>query len=114
MKEKRRLERFDLSVPARLEGLGRGRQGDIIHLQTSDICSGGAFFQTEQSLPEGTKVRIEIVLPLRGLKKFLAEYEHAQIQVTGTVVRNESRGMAVCFNKDYAIKPWKGREPSRH
>jgi hypothetical protein len=112
--EKRKLERFDLKVPARIEGLGKGRDKDIIDLVTNDICSGGAFFHTDQSLPEGTKVKVELVLPLGRLKKLAAEYDQAHIRVTGTVVRMDGRGMAVCFNRDYLIKPRKGKEAILH
>jgi len=108
MLDKRKVERFELKVQARIEGLGRKKDRDILDLITSDLCSGGAFFHTDQSLPEGTKVKIDLVLPLGGLKKMILEYDHAYIRVTGKVVRRESRGMAVCFNKDYSIHPWKG------
>jgi len=110
MQEKRKLERYDLKIPARIEGLSKRACEAILDLMTSDICSGGAFFHTEQTLPEGTKVKIDLVLPLRGLKKLIAEYDHAHIKVTGTVVRKDPRGMAVCFNKGFSIRPRKGRE----
>lgn len=112
--EKRKLERFDLKVPARIEGLNKRMSQAILDVMTSDICSGGAFFHTEESLPEGTKVKIDLVLPLRGLRKLVAEYDHAHIRVTGTVIRKDPRGMAICFNKDYSIQPRKRREALRH
>lgn len=108
MREKRNLERFDLKVLARIEG---EPDRDILELMTSDICAGGAFFHTDQSLPEGTKVRIDLLLPLEHLKKMVADYDHAHIQLTGTVLRKEPQGMAVCFNKEYSIRPRKGKPP---
>ncbi len=109
MQDKRKLERFDLKVAARIEGLSRKKDRDILDLMTNDLCSGGAFFHTDQSLPEGTKVKVDLVLPLGGLKKLISEYDHAHIKVTGVVIRRESRGMAVCFNKDYSIRPRKNQ-----
>jgi hypothetical protein len=108
MQDKRRLQRFDLKVPARVEGLGNGRV--ILDLITNDICAGGAFFHTDKPLPEGTKVRIDLMLPLGGLKKLLSEFDHAHIRVTGTVLRINAGGMAICFDRDYSIRPLKGRE----
>ncbi|PKN24501.1 MAG: hypothetical protein CVU64_22030 [Deltaproteobacteria bacterium HGW-Deltaproteobacteria-21] len=113
MMDKRKIERFDLKVPARIEGLGRRKNRDILDLMTSDLCSGGAFFYTNQSLPEGTKVKVDLLLPLGGLKKLISEYDHAYIEVTGTVIRREPRGMAVCFNKNYSIHPRKGNEDTQ-
>lgn len=116
MQDKRRLERFDLKVPARIEGLSKKKTSETLDLMTSDLCSGGAFFHTDQSLPEGTKVKIDLVLPLGGLKKLISAYDHAHIKVTGTVIRRESHGMAVCFNKDYSIRPRnrKGKDDINH
>lgn len=114
MEEKRKLERFDLKVPARIEGVGNRRDKDILDLITSDICAGGAFFHTDQPLPEGTKVRIDLVLPLAGLRRLLSDYDHAHIKVTGTVLRKEPSGMAICFNRDYLIRPRKGKDPIWH
>lgn len=99
MHEKRKLERFDLNVPARIECLNKRVCKVTLDLTTSDICSGGAFFHTEQCLPEGAKVKIDLVLPLR-----LAEHDHAHIKLTGRVTRCEPAGMAVCFNSDYSIQ----------
>ena len=111
MDNKRKLERFELKVRARIEG-EPGR--DILDVMTSDICAGGAFFYTDQTLPEGTKVRIDLLLPLERLKKLVEGYDHAHIQVTGTVLRKEPQGMAVCFNQDYSIRPRKGKPPVWH
>lgn len=108
MLDKRRLVRFDLKVPAKIECLGRKKDKDVLDLVTSNLCSGGAFFPTEQTLPEGTKVRVDLMLPLGGLKKLISQYDHACIEVTGTVIRRESQGMAISFNRDYSIHPRKG------
>jgi hypothetical protein len=104
LKEKRKLERFHLKVPARIqcvEGLCR----TTLDLTTSDICSGGAFFRTEKCLPEGEKVQIDLVLPLSRIKERDAQHDRAHIKLTGTVTRCEPVGMAISFNSDYSIQP---------
>ena len=103
VREKRRLERFQLEIPAALEFLISDREKRLLNLLTSNICSAGAYFHTTQPLPEGTKVKIDLVLPLDGLKNLNDEYKQAYIKVAGTVLRSESEGMAVCFDEDYEI-----------
>ena len=114
MEEKRRLERFDLKIPARLECLLGDEEGETLDLLTSDICAGGAFFHTDEPLPEGTQVKIDLVLPLEKIKKLAADCDHAFIKVTGTVLRAEAKGMAICFDKGYEIRPHKGGKRVRH
>jgi hypothetical protein len=103
MVEKRRLERFDLVLPAAIEFINEHREERMINLLTTNICSGGAYFHTNQPLPEGTQVKIDLVLPLDKLRKLKKEHKKAFIKVTGKVLRTESEGMAVCFDEHYEI-----------
>jgi len=112
--EKRKLDRYDLKVPAKIEVTTSDRDKEIFELLTSDICSGGAFFHTQQPLPEGTQVRIDLILSLDKLKKLGDDFKHAHIEVTGTVLRSESAGMAICFNEDYQIGPYKVEAVTMH
>ena len=108
--EKRRLERYDLRIPAKIEVVTSDQDRETLDLFTSDICSGGAFFHTDQPLPEGTDVKIDLVLPLEEIKKLRENSSHAYIKITGTVLRSEPSGMAVCFNKNYKIQPWRKKK----
>jgi len=103
MAEKRMLERFDLVLPAAIELLHEDRKERMVNLMTTNVCSGGAYFHTTQPLPEGTQVKIDLVLPLDKLRKLKKEHKKAFIKVTGKVLRTESEGMAICFDKDYQI-----------
>ena len=113
MEEKRKLERYDLKIPAKIR-MGDFSQEDqekeISDLTTSDISSGGAFFHTTEPLPKGTDVKIDLILPLDKLKKMSEDSLHALIKVTGTVIRTESGGMAICFDRNYQISPLKRDE----
>lgn len=91
-----------------------GRGEKIPNLMTSDICSGGAFFHITQPLPEGSQVKIDLILPLDNPKKYKDGWQQAHIKVTGTVLRSESTGMAICFNENYQIRPWSGRQLTQH
>ena len=103
MKEKRRLERFDLHIPTTIEFLTSDQQKSLLNLLTRNISSGGAYFHTTQPLPQGTQVKIDLVLPLDKLRKLKKEHKRAYIKVTGKVLRSESEGMAICFDEDYQI-----------
>ena len=103
MKERRRLERFDLEVSGAIELLAPGQEREILNLLTSNICSGGAYFHTTKPLREGTRVKIDLVLLLDRLKRLKEEYKQAYIKVTGKVLRSESEGIAICFDEDYRI-----------
>jgi len=104
MTDKRRLERFDLELPATIELLTSDQEKSLVNLLTTNISSGGAYFYTPQPLPKGIQVKIDLVLPLDKLKKLKDECKQAYIKVTGTVLRSESEGMAICFDEDYQIE----------
>ncbi|MBW2091412.1 MAG: hypothetical protein JRI34_04710, partial [Deltaproteobacteria bacterium] len=63
MREARRLERFDLELPAKLEVLeyDEDKENRTLNLLTRNICSGGAYFYTEQPLSVGTNVKIDLI-----------------------------------------------------
>ena len=100
MDEKRRDERFDLSLNATLMVIGKktADKDQIIHLSTKDICLGGAFFTTTKPLPLGTEVRIQMVLPLHMLKTLKEKKALLRVE-KGIVLRHEADGMAIVFEK---------------
>ena len=112
--EKRRLERFDLEVPAEIEWVTSDHKRDTLNLSTSNICSNGAFFHTDTPLPEGTDVRMDLILLFKKLKKPKNRWLRARIKITGKVLRSESKGMAIGFNKNYQITPWIKEQSCKH
>ena len=108
MEEKRRLERFGLRIPASIEAVYSHREKESLNLLTSNVCSGGAYFDTSVTLPEGTEVKIDLILPLDRLKSLMEEHKQARIKVTGKVLRSGATGMAVTFDEDYEILPCGG------
>jgi hypothetical protein len=101
--ERRRLERFDLQAPARIEiQLEPGRR-DVVTLTTRDISSMGAFVRTAEPLEEGSAVKLELLLSMDLLRRFIGEKGKAKIRVRGTVVRTDSEGMAIEFDSRYKI-----------
>jgi hypothetical protein len=105
MKEQRRLERFDLRVPATVEVVAQGGESEkkIHYVITKNISADGAFFETMSPAFEGAQVKVGLVLNL-GRSKGLTR-RRAGIKVSGTVLRSESSGMAIRFDKSYRIIP---------
>jgi hypothetical protein len=104
--ERRRLERFDLQVPAKIEVLSSADMATITELLTKDICAGGAYFPTKAPLPAGTKVKLDILLPLRSVST-VPDNTRGLIKVNGTVIRSGPAGMAVGFDGGYLITPFR-------
>lgn len=109
-KERRRLGRFRLEIPAKIEVIDSPLERKKHDLNTSNISSGGAFFHTKQPLPEGTPVKIDLILPLEKLKQLKNDHKQAYIKVTGKVLRSEIKGMAISFDQNYIIRPLRAKQ----
>jgi hypothetical protein len=103
--EKRKFERFDLTLHAEVAVVGRNdTKGQRLSLTTKNICEGGACFVTSQSLPPGTEVSVHLMLPLNGMEE--VKEQRASVRAKGRVSRSESDGMAVSFNRGITLRPW--------
>ena len=104
MENKRKLERFKIRAPAKIIPIASGRKKSTFDLETNNVSAGGAFFHTSQSLPEGTQVDVDVVLPLDKLEILRSSSKQVHLKISGRVVRSETEGIAVCFDKDYQIR----------
>ena len=105
MKERRRYERFQLVLPARMETIS-SKQKYTFALKTRDISASGVFVQTEERFPEGTRCQLEMIVPSDRIKKLTGA--QSLIKVEGVVVRSTSDGIAICFDGDCQIMGLKG------
>jgi c-di-GMP-binding flagellar brake protein YcgR len=101
--ERRKQQRFPLELSARLETTVEDKE--VLSLQTANISCGGAFFRTPDPLPLGTHVELNLIVPLKQLKK-LHDTDLAIIRITGTIIRSEEAGMSVKFGKHFKIRPY--------
>ena len=108
------MERFSIEIPAEIEVTSSVREQPLLNLMTKNVSAGGAYFRTKKSLPVGTEVKIDLILPLSKLKKFLKNREQVTVNIQGTVLRSESDGMAIGFSENYQFRPSKRRGKSRH
>ena len=92
MVERRKLERFELRLPAKIEGLGLKKGAH--NLLTRNISAGGAFLETTNQLPENSRVSIDFVVPTGVL-----------VKVAGVVLRSEPTGIAIRFDNEYQLTP---------
>ena len=99
--EKRQVERFSLKLPASLSVMDENEKQQTFEFMISNICSGGAFFKTDHPLLVGTDVKMELVLAFNNLQKL--GRKRSRIDVSGSVIRTDDQGMAVCFDKNFRI-----------
>jgi len=94
----RRERRYDLRLRAEICGRRAKDQAEIIHVDTKNISSLGAYFLTEALLPLHGEVEVKLYLPFALDERVAAE--EGSILLTGFVVRTDDAGMAIAFHED--------------
>ena len=106
MKERRMYERFQLSLPVRLE-MNSLERTEIFELQTRDISAAGALLvSTTEQFPAGTRCHLELIVTSERIKELTGV--QGLIKVEGTIVRSTPDGVAVCFDGECEILGLKG------
>jgi hypothetical protein len=101
MEERRKLERFRLCLPAKLVFFNKNQE--VLQLGTRDISSDGAFLITDISVPEGSPITLEFLLPVEQFRQLFNEKRNVSLKIKGHVIRKEASGLAVQFEKKYEI-----------
>jgi len=106
-RERRKMWRFDLGVPAWVT-LGECGNSKKLPVTTRDISAKGVFLFTDQPLKIGSSMNVCVVLP----KGQMLQEEKVAVTFNGRVVRVESSGVAVLFNRKWEVVPVaRGQEP---
>ena len=100
MKERRQCERFNIPLAVRLETIESDRK-EVLDNETRDISVSGTFIPSLRSLPEGTRFVLDFTIPSDDINEF--KYVKSLKGSTGTLVRSNSKGMAVHFDRDSYI-----------
>lgn len=100
MKERRKYERFSLTIPARMERMS-SEQKEIFDLETQNISACGAFINTTEQFPEGTRFELNLTVTSRRIKELTGA--KSLIESEGNVVRSTSTGMAINFDRKCQI-----------
>ena len=102
--DRRKMERFDLKLPAKLSWAGKDKEQESIALMTNNICAGGTYLITDRPLPKGTDIKMDLILKLDRLHEFEGRQTH--IDISGFVIRTDQQGMAIRFNNKYNISTY--------
>jgi hypothetical protein len=103
MKEQRKLDRYQLPMPARIAPVDDVAGHDSLYLVTADVCAGGAFFLTRRVLPEGMDVDVEMAMPVDRFRSLRISLKRVFIRIRGTVLRTADHGMAIQFKGPHQI-----------
>ena len=99
--ERRKQTRYTTPLRVKLEIITASGK-HILHLFTSNVCSGGVLCDTDKVFPIGSEVRVSLLVESEGVKKSMGA--RTLVQVKGRVARCAPEGMAIRFYKDYTIQ----------
>ncbi len=100
MEERRAYERFALMLPARMEMVISGKR-QVFDFKTKNVSAGGAFLNTSEQIPEGTRFQLRLIIPSEKIKELTGA--QSCIEVEGAVVRSTPDGVAICFDGECQI-----------
>ena len=101
MKDRRKYERFQLELPARLE-VNSSQRTEIFELRTRDISAAGALLLgTSAQFLAGTHCHLELIVASERIKELTGL--NGLIKVDGTIVRSTPEGVAICFDGECQI-----------
>ena len=98
--DKRKFERFDIELPARMETNSSNRK-QAFDLVTKNISASGAFVSANSPFSDGLRIKMSLATK----NQRLAELTGSQslFECEGSVVRTTPTGIGICFNKDFQI-----------
>ena len=106
MEDRRKYERLQLDLPARLEINGL-QKPEIFDLRTRDISAAGTLLLgTTEQFVEGTRCHLELIVASERIKDLTGV--HGLIKLEGTIVRSTPDGVVICFDGDCQILGLKG------
>ncbi len=103
MEDRRKLERFELRVPALVIVESESGREEMLDLTTKDVSSDGAYLLSSRLLPQGATVKMEFQLALESVRRARSENGRAKVRVTGKVIRVDGDGAAIRFGSRYKL-----------
>ena len=102
MREKRKVERFDLQIETMLNVLDESIMDKTLILLSRDISCNGVYLTTENTLPIDTRLDLNVLLNQYELSS-QSDERRINISASGKVVRINEQGMAVEFDKLFNV-----------
>ena len=106
MREKRKIERFDLHLETFWNVQNKGIVDKTPVLLTRNISSAGAYLTTTNPLPVGTNMDLKFFLSQPKLSNESKD-QKIKIWTRGKVIRTEEGGMAVEFEEQSKVSQLK-------
>lgn len=104
MIERRKAERFDMNLQAYVSVSNKAESKAPVSLTTKDVSMNGAYFTTQDPLPVGTKVEVDLIVKVGDGRS--AGAKQAWVKASGAVYRIDDNGMAIRFDKDSKMLPF--------
>ena len=105
--EARVAERYSVEAPVAIT-VDLGDREKTIEGKTLNISSAGAYIVAPKDcLKPGARVHLELLMSIGVLRSVFGLSDRLRIRVGGNVVRIGQGGLAVRFDKTYALKPEK-------
>lgn len=104
MIENRKVERFNLNLETYVFVGDHASAKKPQNLVTRDVSANGAYLFTDEPLPVGTKVKVDVVLSMEAQKSQAAH--KAIIKASGSVLRTDREGMAIGFDERSRFMPF--------
>jgi len=105
MKERRKYERFSLTLPVRMETMNSGKK-QVFEFETRDISAAGAFINTMEPFPIGTWFKLDLTTQSERIKELTGA--QSLIENEGKVTRSANGGVAIHFDSECRIWSLKG------
>lgn len=101
-------ERLNLNLVATIQQVSGENIGPATtQTVTRDISASGAYLLTSTSLPEGTQLELEVLLPFEELRPLEASGKDIALKAIGHVVRSDMEGVAVQFVNSQNMKTFR-------
>ena len=101
MEKQRTKERFTIELPVKLE-VTAIEEKESFNLVVTNISANGAYLNMVNPIPEGTNVRLTILLANETVEKVTGYL--GILKVKGKVIRREQTGIAIRFAKKYQLE----------
>ena len=111
MEDLRKFERYDLTIPVRIE-MHLPNKKQAFDLRTRDISASGVFIYTPEAFPNGTTLKLNLTLPNAKIKKITGA--ESVIDCEGKVVRSTPAGLGVHFIKRCRVSSLIGFFDNKH
>jgi hypothetical protein len=101
MEDRRHMRRFTLRLPCLIYDWNDLREELLFEARTLNISTGGALVETDQRLPAGMPVHVNLLIRRNGTDEVIDT--GGCVNLSGRVVREGDTGVGIAFSEEYRI-----------